>query len=232
MSQIVDRPFSAPTPEPSPALQAAHHTLWHRARSVLMPLASLRLTVVLFALSILLVFFGTLAQVEMGIASAVEKYFRAAFVWVPFQLFVKFGQVFFGVSKDLYVGGSFPFFGGWLLGGVMLVNLLAAHLVRFKVSWKRSGILLIHAGLVIMMVSELVAGLFGVESRMTLAERETVKFVEVSGTPELAFVNSADPTKDEVVVVPVSLLKKGGVIRDDNLPFDVEVLRYEKNSDL
>ena len=59
---------------------------------------------------------------------------------IPLQLFVRFGQIFFGVSPDVYVGGSFPFPGGWLLGGLLLANLLAAHLVRFKLSWKRSGI--------------------------------------------------------------------------------------------
>src|SRR6476619_4084337 len=101
--------------------------------------------------------------------------------------------------------GSFPFPGGWLLGGLLLVNLLAAHLVRFKLSWQRSGILLIHAGLVIMMVSELVTGLFAVESRMTLAVGETSGFIDVVNKTELALIDPSDPDSDDEVVIPDSL---------------------------
>src|SRR5262249_15413491 len=101
-------------------------------------LASLRLTVVLFALSIVLVFCGTLAQIDAGIWSVVGQYFRSLYVWIPFQLFF---------PRRLQISGGFPFPGGWLLGGLLLVNLLAAHAVRFRVNWRRSGILLIHSGL-------------------------------------------------------------------------------------
>src|SRR5437588_11793498 len=61
-------------------------------------LASLRITVVLMALSILLVFFGTLAQVDQGIGAVLHQYFRTGLAMIPWQVFVRFGQVFFGVS--------------------------------------------------------------------------------------------------------------------------------------
>src|SRR5260370_157799 len=89
--------------------------------------ASLRLTVVLFALSLVLVFLGTLAQVDLSTWAATTRYFRSFFVWVPFQLFVRFGQTFFGVDKRLVVDGAFPYPGGWTLGALLLINLLAAH---------------------------------------------------------------------------------------------------------
>ena len=85
-------------------------------RTVLKPVASLRLTVVLFVLSIILVFCGTLAQIDNGIWTVVNDYFRSFFVWIPLQLFVRFGQVFFFLPKTLTVGGSFPFPAGWTLG--------------------------------------------------------------------------------------------------------------------
>src|SRR5690348_14404843 len=98
-------------------------------RKAIGPLASLRLTVVLFSLALILVFCGTLAQVDMGIWTAVNQYFRSAYVWIPFQIFVHFGHVFFGVSQSAQLPGSFPFPGGWLIGGLLLANLLAAHTV-------------------------------------------------------------------------------------------------------
>jgi len=185
--------------------------------------ASLRITVVLFALSILLVFFGTLAQVYLGTWNAVNVYFRTGLVWVPWQIFF---------PTSVAVSGSFPFPGGWLLGGLMLVNLLAAHAVRFTVSWKRSGILMIHAGLIVLMLSELVTGLAAVEGHMMIREGQVSNFVEVHHRWELAVVGNPDPLTDDTVVVPDRLLRPGEVIRDDALPCDLEVLRYMVNSGL
>jgi hypothetical protein len=201
-------------------------------QSALWALASLRLTVVLFSLSLLLVFFGTLAQVELGIWTAVNEYFRSAYVWVPFQLFVRFGQVFFGISRSAHLPGSFPFPGGWLLGGLLLANLLAAHAVRFKMTWKRSGILVIHAGLIILMLSELITGLFAIEGNMTIEQNGSSNFIEEHRTTELAIVDPSDPKTDAVVVIPDRFLKKGGLVQHDELPVDVEVLRFMRNSEL
>ena len=139
-------PVSAP-PEPA---AAPDFSLSGMAWMLLSFLASLRLTVVVFVLSFILVFYGTWAMVDMGNHTAVERYFRSWFiVWIPLK-------VIFMRAVD--IPGAIPYPGGWLLGGLLLTNLLAAHAVRFKVSLKRSGILLIHSGLVLMMLGEFVAG--------------------------------------------------------------------------
>ena len=54
---------------------------------VLDTLASLRLTVLLFALAIVLIFAGTLAQVNKDIWEVMDLYFRAWFAWIPLQVF-------------------------------------------------------------------------------------------------------------------------------------------------
>ncbi|HLJ91945.1 MAG TPA: cytochrome c biogenesis protein ResB [Gemmataceae bacterium] len=201
-------------------------------RKALDGLASLRLTVVLFSLSLVLVFCGTLAQVEVGIWTAVNEYFRSAYVWIPFQLFVRFGQVFFGVPHTARLPGSFPFPGGWLIGGLLLANLLAAHAVRFKLSWKRSGILTLHAGLIILMLSELVTGLFAIEGNMTIEQNGSSNFIEEHRATELAIVDSSDSKTDAVVVIPDRFLKRPGPVQHQELPVDVEVLRFFRNSEL
>src|SRR5713101_8684193 len=158
-----------PTPTPpthdEPTKKTQPSTAGIMIKKILTPLASLRLTVVMFALAIALVFLGTLAQVDEGIFTVLTRYFRTGIAWIPFQALVRFGQVFLGVSPEAQVSGSFPFPGGWLIGGILLVNLLAAHALRFKLTWKRSGILIIHAGIVLMMLGELATGLFAVEGR-------------------------------------------------------------------
>src|SRR5437773_10266275 len=201
-------------------------------KKILTPLASLRLTVVMFVLAIALVFMGTLAQVDEGIFAVLTKYFRTGIAWIPFQALVRFGQVFLGVSPNAQVSGSFPFPGGWLIGGVLLVNLLAAHAVRFKLTWKRSGILVIHAGIVLMMLGELVTGRFAVEGRMPIPQGWTVNFVEDHRAIELAVIRHVDSKTDDVVAIPGSMILKGAVIRDEALPFDVEILRYMPNCEV
>lgn len=93
-------------------------------------LASLRLTVVLLSMSMYLIFVGTLAQVELGIWQVVEKYFRSLYVDVPFDVF----RSLLYPGSEVRWGGSHPFPGGFLLIGLLLINLLAAHAVRFKVT--------------------------------------------------------------------------------------------------
>jgi hypothetical protein len=223
---VKDRPAARPKAEPS------------AVRRALTVVASLRLTVVLFALALVLVFVGTVAQKDEGNWTVVSKYFRSFYVWVPAQLFVEVGQVFLGVPAAARAPdwAGFPFPGGWTIGAVLLVNLLAAHAVRFRVSWKRSGILMLHAGLIVLLLGELVTGLFSVESRMTLAEGETANFIENNRTGlgrvlvELALTDTSDPAADAVAVVPGSLLKPNSVIKHDALPVDVEVLEYLPNS--
>lgn len=201
-------------------------------KRALWALASLRLTVTLFALSVVLVFCGTLAQVDSGIWTAVNQYFRSAYVWIPLQVFVPFGQVFFGLPQGVQVPGSFLFPGGWLLGGLLLANLLAAHAVRFKLTWKRSGILVLHAGLVLLMLSELVTGLFAIEGNMTIEENSSSNYIEESHASELAILDPSDAKTDLVAVIPDRFLKKGGLIQHEALPVDVEVVRYMRNSEV
>lgn len=207
-----------------PALETSHparksSTLW----DALAGLTSLRLTVVLFVLAFILVFCGTLAQVDAGIWTVVKQYFRSSYVWIPLQIFV---------PRSIRVPGSFPFPGGWLIGACLLANLLAAHIVRFRFTWKRSGILLLHAGLVVMMLSELVTGLFAAEGILTIVQGSSSNFVELHDLKELAIIDPSDPDVDHVVAIPESRLKQGGIIQHDLLPFDIKLVRYLVNSDM
>jgi hypothetical protein len=115
--------------------------------------SSLRLTVVLLALSMMLVFMATLAQTRLGIWEVMSRYIRTFVVWVP-------------------VGGrELPVFpGGWLLAGLLLANLIAAHANRFTWSWKKAPLITIHGGLVVLLLSELITGLFARETQITLDE--------------------------------------------------------------
>src|SRR5438874_1576787 len=129
--------MSSSAVETAPSAAAPRPFLQSPVGRAVQALAPLRLTVVLFALSVVLVFVGTLAQNDLSIWTVVKAYFRSFYVVVPFQVFVRFGQVFLDVPPTVSVPGGFPFPGGWTIGAVLLANLTAAHLMRFKLSWKR-----------------------------------------------------------------------------------------------
>jgi hypothetical protein len=191
-------------------------------------LADLRITVVLFVMSLFLVFYGTLAQADKGIWTVVGEYFRSFYVFIPMNVVLLKPML----RYDLTWSGYLPYPGGWLLGTLLMVNLLAAHTVSFKLGWKRSGILLIHAGVVVMMFGELITGVFAVESHMSIVEGQSTDFLERYDRPELAVVELAELKKDRVTVVPTAMLRRGGLIQHADLPFDVDVLEYMVNSNV
>ncbi len=344
-----------------------------RWRRLLQPLASLKLTVALFAMSIVIVLAGTMAQVNQDIWAVINSYFRInfsslfstrfpwlhlgeLFVWIDSQLFAP--ASFFPSKPNLpnWLGFWFP--KGWLIGAVMLMNLVAAHAVRFRVqtrgarlwlgvaiialgclvtalviasgsntdglqsqTWvtydtlwrvmqvsllalaaaagygafgseatrgttrwllgtaalaltladvsmfaigplgdssmrilyqllkgtlaggvllvgcvlvfnKRAGIVLLHGGIGLMMVYEVLVGTAHVESRMTIEEGQAVNYSEDIRTAELAIVDRTDADSDTHTVIPASLLADGETIENALLPFDVQVVAFYPNSDL
>jgi hypothetical protein len=184
-------------------------------RRILSIFTSLRLTVVCLIAALILVFVGTLAQVDLGLYAAQSKFFRSFFVyWTPD-----------GSGLRIPV---FP--GGWLIGLTLLVNLLAAHAKRFKFTPKKYGIILIHGGLIFLLLGQFLTELFQVEGTMRIEVGQTKNYSEAPRRNELAVIDVTDPDKDKVTVIPESLVAKGGEIRTPDLPFALRVEKYLPNS--
>ncbi len=262
------------------------------AKAILKPLASLRITVVLFVLSLFLILAGTLAQVDYGIWTVMATYFRTWIAWIEIQVFMpNEWAVSLGIMDTVV-----PFPGGYILGGAMVINLVAAHAVRFKVvgtdmervmgvigsvamlsllTWaviastkvvwplkapiqfgvamwistiailallypsyllyaKRTGIVLMHAGIVLLLVNELVTGLGAYEGRMTIPQQGITNFTYNLENSELAFIDTSGPGPDRVVSIPEWMMARSAedksMISDERLPFDVKVEIFYKNS--
>ena len=127
---------------------------------------------------------------------------------------------------------KFPFVGGYLLGITLLVNLLAAHFQRFTFSRKKIGIFMTHAGLVFMLLGQLVTDKFQVESNLRLEEGQTKGYSISSNECELVIIDKSQPDTDTVAAIPVEALSKSKTHRAGSLPFEVTVLDFYKNSDL
>jgi hypothetical protein len=178
---------------------------------------SLKLTIVCLAAGMALIFAGTLAQVHLGIHEAQQRYFQSWLVLWPAE-----GR-----------GFKVPIFpGGHLIGAVLLVNLIAAHAKRFRWSWRKLGIHLIHAGLIIMLAGGLFTDPFAVESHLRLARGDTKNYSEDQRHTELAVVDTTDNDLDQVTAIPESILKQNRTIDHLSLPFRIVVKNFYQNSRL
>jgi hypothetical protein len=185
--------------------------------SSLRVLASLRLTVVCLALGMLLVFLGTLAQVHWGIHQTQARYFQSLFVyWSPP-----------GADWKIPI---LP--GGYLLGTVLLINLLAAHATRFQFSRKKLGIILLHLGVILLLIGQLLTGVFARETQMRIDEGQTLGYSESPRQVEVALIDTTNPEYDQVVAIPEPALAREGTIQNPTLPFTIKIRQFLPNSRL
>jgi len=178
---------------------------------------SLKLTVALLALGIVLIFWATLAQTDLGVWGVQQKFFHSFFVLeripgteIPFPLFP----------------------GGYFIGGLLFINLIAAHIYRFRYSWRKNGIWLTHLGLMILLVGELLSGIWQQDFQMNFKEGETRNYSESFRDNELAIIDEGDPKVDAVVAIPEAILARGEAVQHPKLPFRVVPRLYFPNAEL
>jgi hypothetical protein len=173
---------------------------------------SLKLTVVLLAFAIILVFIGTLAQADEGLYGAQAHYFKQ---WLVV------GANVFGHKIPLLLPG------GYLIGVVLLVNLVAAHIYRFQLTWKKAGIQLAHLGVIILLVGQLSTDMLSRELQMRFTEGEMRSYSDSATEYELVF-----QCGDTRTAIPEKLLRAGNGLQVTNLPFDIIVKTNWHNSNV
>lgn len=178
---------------------------------------SVKLAVVLLALGLILVFWGTIAQVKLGLYLAQDEFFRSLFIY----------------WKPEGSGLKIPIFpGGYLVGGLLLINLFAAHLRYYKPGLKRLGIAMIHLGVVLLLLGQFATDMFSVESHMSIREGQASNYSESGSRWELAIIDSTDAKDDKVIAIPASLLVQGGELTHPEMPFKLRAKTYHINSAL
>jgi ResB-like family protein len=179
--------------------------------------SSLRLTLVCLGLGMILIFTGTLAQVDLGLFKAQNEFFRSFFV-------------FWGPKTASWKIPVLP--GGYLVGGVLLLNLITAHVTRFQLTRKKAGIWLTHAGLILLLLGQLLTDMLARESLLHLREGEARNYSEIEREAELAIVDTSEPNTDKVVAIPQPVLANQKDIEHPELPFKVRVKEFYPNSKL
>ncbi|MGO9479357.1 MAG: cytochrome c biogenesis protein ResB, partial [Limisphaerales bacterium] len=177
--------------------------------------SSLKLTVACLGLGCVIVFWGTIAQVHLGLYKAQNEFFRSFIVyWTPN-----------GSGLHLPV---FP--GGYLIGTVLLINLFVAHFRYYQPGKRKIGIVLIHFGVVLLLVGQMLTDFLSRESALHFRIGETKNYSEAERAFELAVLDTTDKDSDKVVAIPCSRLVRLGEVSDPEMPFAVRVKTFYANS--
>ena len=137
---------------------------------------------------IILVFFGTIAQKNIGLYASQMKYFS---------------------SYYFFFLGFIPLPGGRLVLLLMTVNLFSSMFKRNLWQLKKIGIIIVHLGGLLLLAGGGLTAYFSSEGNMVIAEGESSNYVDDYHNMELAFVNNSLKDSLEYTVVDESLLYEG-----------------------
>lgn len=179
--------------------------------------SSLRLTVACLVLGCIIVFWGTMAQVQMGLYRAQSEIFRSFFIyWHPA-----------GATWKIPI---FP--GGYLIGGVLLINLFVAHVRYYQPGKRKLGLALIHLGIVLLLAGQMLTDCLARESMMHLRLGETKNYSEAERSSELAVIDVTDASLHNVLAIPGRLLTRRQSFKYPEFPFQIRVEKFYANSEV
>jgi hypothetical protein len=177
----------------------------------------MRLAVLCLALAALLVFFGTLAQVSKGLFVVQKEYFQSFFIY-------------WGPAGSTWKLPVFP--GGYLIGLVLSVNLLASHFERWGLARNKLGSLLTHLGIVMLLLGQVATDQLAVETHMRIVEGVPMNYSESSMETELVVVDASAGDNQSVYAVPEERLRNDASFSLPQWPFTIKVKQHWKNARL
>lgn len=162
--------------------------------------ASFDVTIVCLLLLMVLTFWGTLYQVDYGLYAAQQRMFRS---W--FFTFL----------------GFIPFPGAKLVLWAAFVNLTLSGLTKYAYTWRKAGLLFIHYGLLLLIVSAGFTYYFARESTLTLDEGGAANVSDDYHEWEIALwteTADSDTLHRDGEAVALGALAPGGMVSFDTLP--------------
>ena len=164
-------------------------------------LAGFPLAVILMFILLLQTWLATLEQVDYGLYATLRKYFDPSAWYILGEL-----------RLPEFMGGkalTIPMPGGYWVLGLFFINLFLGGIIRARKGWKKAGVLISHAGILLMILS---AGV----TEMT-EQRGTMDFFEGESS------NVAQDYYEYVVEISD---------RTNGMPSEVHVVRGELLNDL
>ncbi len=173
-------------------------------------LGSLRLTILLLAVTMALVLWGTFACLDASVYEVKQRFFESFVVVVPVG----------GIRVPVLPGG-------YVIGALLGLNLLAAGLVRGR---RSVGLLLIHLGLIVLIAGLMLSAAMTVDGQVVLNEGGRRNYAVNPRTCEIAVTRDVSATAEEVTVIPAAVFERRRHLATAALPFRIEVHRVYPRS--
>jgi len=157
---------------------------------------------------IVLVFFGTVAQKDIGLYASQVRYFS---------------------SYYFLIGGFLPLPGGRLALLLMTINLASSLFNESLWKVKKTGIIIVHLGGLLLLLGGGITAQFSTEGNMVIAEGETSNHVDDHFDMELAFVNTSRDDSLEYTVFDAPLLQDGNSINYQKFGIQIDVISHMGN---
>jgi len=156
-----------------------------------------------------LVFFGTIAQKDIGLYASQMKYFSTYY-------FILFDYI--------------PLPGGRLTLIIMTVNLASSLFKKTLWKMKKVGVIILHIGGLLLLVGGGVTAQFSSEGNMVINEGGNVDFVDDYHRMELCLVNISLEDSLEYIVFDDELLSEGQIINYERLGVKIEIISRIENT--
>ena len=179
-------------------------------RSIIRKLGNPKIFVFTIIWMMILVFVGTIAQRDMGLYYAQQKYFSNWLAW--------FGLV--------------PVPGGRLTMLIMFLNMMSLLFRHTLWHMKKVGIIIVHLGALLLLIGGGITAWFSFEGNMVLDEGGKSNFIVNSQQSELSFINTTQPNYDDVISLPEKILTNGNILNSSSLPFSIEIIQYHSNAEI
>ena len=181
-------------------------------------LASYKLSCFLFLLLLLLTYLGTMNQVEQGLYQSQQKYFESLFLvhWA-------FGAI------------PIPLPGGYLVMILVFVNLFWGAVVRARRGWSKLGILIAHAGILLLLGGSFVSYAYSESGHMILYENESSDEFEASYEWEIGVGEAATTGPVTEYIIRQSDFEgltgnRSRLFKFSGLPFDLKIGGFLPNA--
>lgn len=194
---------------------------------ILTSFASFKLASTLFLLLLVLTWLGTLEQTEVGLYTAVAKYFSY--------------ESFFVIPK--LNGHTLPLIlpGGYWVCALLFLNILAGGVIRIRKNWRNFGVILSHFGILLLLLGGMVTHHRSTRGMLTIWENETantaretlkhvIEITELSGTEEGSALKASTVHYIDWKHLEDLAPADHRLYKLKNLPFDLKVAGFQINS--
>ena len=158
----------------------------------------------------ILTFFGTIAQKDLGLYLVQLDYFSSWIKWF----------------------GFLPTPSAKLTMSLITINLSCYFFKPNIWTINKIGITITHSGVMLLLFGSALTSLFSLEGNMIIQEGQRSNYFENFYIKEFAIINTTDKVFDEYVIFDENNLFKNNILSYDSLPFKIRIVDYYINCTL